>query len=227
NLGRGIQLGDVHTTQKVEDSHVTLTPVNPDGQQQFVTSMLNLTPDVGMESIFETTSQMDRMNEAVKVAVQIQSDHLRDEAQKENDEFLKTIDENMQKIIKEQVKEQVKTSARESDAVEEPMQTTFKMEEPSHPEFKTGADDQPIVQSSQYPEWFSQQKKPPTPNRNKSIQRSDEQWNLYKALVEAYDADKTILESYGESVILKRRRKDDDQEGPSAGLDRGSKRQRE
>nr|GFB18579.1 hypothetical protein [Tanacetum cinerariifolium] len=38
-----------------------------------------------------------RMNEAVKVAVQIQSDRLHDEAQKENDEFLKTIDENMQK----------------------------------------------------------------------------------------------------------------------------------
>nr|GFB66301.1 hypothetical protein [Tanacetum cinerariifolium] len=57
--------------------------------------------------------------------------------------------------------------------------------------------------------------------------RSDEQRNLYKALVEAYDADKTILESYGESVILKRRREDDDQEGPSVGSDRGSKRQRE
>nr|GEZ98633.1 hypothetical protein [Tanacetum cinerariifolium] len=61
NLGRGIQ-----TTQEFEDSHVTLTPVNPDGQQQsssvssqFVTSMLNLTPDAGMEFIFETTSQMD------------------------------------------------------------------------------------------------------------------------------------------------------------------------
>nr|GEZ46442.1 hypothetical protein [Tanacetum cinerariifolium] len=62
---------------------------------------------------------------------------------------------------------------------------------------------------------------------NKSIQRSDEQRNLYKALVEAYDADKTILETYEESVILKRRREDYDQEGPSAGSDRGSKRQRE
>nr|GFC24256.1 hypothetical protein [Tanacetum cinerariifolium] len=41
-----------------------------------------------------------------RVAVQIQSDRLRDEAQAENDKFLKTIDENMQKIIKEQVKEQ-------------------------------------------------------------------------------------------------------------------------
>nr|GFC79773.1 hypothetical protein [Tanacetum cinerariifolium] len=64
---------------------------------------------------------------------------------------------------------------------------------------------------------------------NKSIQRLDEQMNLYKALVDAYEADKTILDSYGETVILKRRRNDDDdqEEGPSAGLDRGSKRRRE
>nr|GFC84070.1 hypothetical protein [Tanacetum cinerariifolium] len=56
---------------------------------------------------------------------------------------------------------------------------------------------------------------------NKSIQRSDEQRNLYKVLVEAYDADKTILDTYGESAILKQRREDDEQEGPSAGSDRG------
>nr|GEV87742.1 hypothetical protein [Tanacetum cinerariifolium] len=135
--------------------------------------------------------------------------------QAENEEFLKTIDENMQKIIKEQVKEQVKTSnvvatdfskmelkkiliekidiammmlikmknppldqtggprdvkkersQSETATAEEPMQTTFKMEEPSHPEFETGADDQPIVEPSQHPEWFSQQKKPPTPDRD-------------------------------------------------------------
>nr|GFB15433.1 hypothetical protein [Tanacetum cinerariifolium] len=46
-------------------------------------------------------------------------------------------------------------------------------------------------------------------------------------LVEAYDADKTILDTYGESTILKQRREDDDQEGPSVGSDRGSKRRRE
>nr|GEX60021.1 hypothetical protein [Tanacetum cinerariifolium] len=63
---------------------------------------------------------------------------------------------------------------------------------------------------------------------NKSIQQSDEQRNLYKALVDAYEADKTILDSYGETTILKRRREDDDdQEGPSAGSYRGSKRRRE
>nr|GFC70749.1 hypothetical protein [Tanacetum cinerariifolium] len=63
---------------------------------------------------------------------------------------------------------------------------------------------------------------------NKSIQRSNEQQNLYKALVDAYEADKTILESYGDTAILKKRRRDDDdQEGTSAGSNRGSKRRRE
>nr|GEY41252.1 hypothetical protein [Tanacetum cinerariifolium] len=64
---------------------------------------------------------------------------------------------------------------------------------------------------------------------NKFIQLSDEQRNLYKALFDAYEADKTILDSYGETVILKRRRDDDDDqdEGASAGSDQGSKRRRE
>nr|GEW61647.1 hypothetical protein [Tanacetum cinerariifolium] len=44
-----------------------------------------------------------RMNKAVKVAIQIQSDRLRDEAQRENDEFLITVDENIKKIIKENI----------------------------------------------------------------------------------------------------------------------------
>nr|GEY30293.1 retrovirus-related Pol polyprotein from transposon TNT 1-94 [Tanacetum cinerariifolium] len=57
-------------------------------------------------------------------------------------------------------------SASESAVAEEPMQPTFQMEEPSHPEFDTGAADQPIVQSSQHPEWVSQQQKPPTLDRD-------------------------------------------------------------
>nr|GEU61161.1 hypothetical protein [Tanacetum cinerariifolium] len=48
-----------------------------------------------------------RMNEAVKVAVQLQSDRLQDEAQTVNEDFLNKLDENIQKIIKEQVKVQV------------------------------------------------------------------------------------------------------------------------
>nr|GFC94326.1 hypothetical protein [Tanacetum cinerariifolium] len=45
-----------------------------------------------------------QMTEAVREAVQIQTDQLRDSLQRENDEFLRNIDENMKKIIKGQVK---------------------------------------------------------------------------------------------------------------------------
>nr|GEX69539.1 hypothetical protein [Tanacetum cinerariifolium] len=41
--------------------------------------------------------------------------------------------------------------ASESATAEEPMQTTFEIEEPSHPEFETGADDQPITPTSVAP----------------------------------------------------------------------------
>nr|GFA33875.1 hypothetical protein [Tanacetum cinerariifolium] len=40
------------------------------------------------------------------------------------------------------------------------------MEEPSHLMFETGADDQPIVQTSQHPKWFSQPRRPPSPDRD-------------------------------------------------------------
>nr|GFD41995.1 hypothetical protein [Tanacetum cinerariifolium] len=39
------------------------------------------------------------------------------------------------------------------------------MEETLHPVFKTGADEQPIVQTTQHPEWFSQPRRPPSPDR--------------------------------------------------------------
>ncbi|GJT65740.1 hypothetical protein Tco_1017220 [Tanacetum coccineum] len=62
---------------------------------------------------------------------------------------------------------------------------------------------------------------------NKSIDRSDTQKNLYKALVDAYDTDKDILDAYGDAVTIKRRRDDaDDDEEPSAGSNQGSKRRR-
>nr|GFD26068.1 hypothetical protein [Tanacetum cinerariifolium] len=48
------------------------------------------------------------MTEAVREAVQTQTDRLQDSIQRENDEFLRTIDDNMKKIIKELVKSQVK-----------------------------------------------------------------------------------------------------------------------
>ncbi|GJX86475.1 hypothetical protein Tco_0337249, partial [Tanacetum coccineum] len=52
-------LPQVQATQEIEDTHVTLTPVNPDGQQQsssvssgFVSNMLNPNQDTGVDTIF-------------------------------------------------------------------------------------------------------------------------------------------------------------------------------
>nr|GEZ41006.1 hypothetical protein [Tanacetum cinerariifolium] len=51
-------------------------------------------------------------------------------------------------------KSQQKTTS-ESAPAEEPMQTTHDLEQPSHQEFVIGAaDDQPIAEASQHPEWF-------------------------------------------------------------------------
>nr|GFC33504.1 hypothetical protein [Tanacetum cinerariifolium] len=57
-------------------------------------------------------------------------------------------------------------SASESAFTDEPVQTTCQMEEPPHPVFETGVDDQPIVQTSQHPEWFSQPRRLPSPDRD-------------------------------------------------------------
>nr|GEX40701.1 hypothetical protein [Tanacetum cinerariifolium] len=57
-------------------------------------------------------------------------------------------------------------SASESAFAEEPMQTTCQMEEPSNLVFETGVEDQPIVQTSQHPEWFSLPRRPPSPDRD-------------------------------------------------------------
>nr|GEV38151.1 hypothetical protein [Tanacetum cinerariifolium] len=302
--------------QEVKDSHVILTPVHPDGQQesssvssQFVTNMLNPTSDAGIESIFATastsvaplpitaptmtlsivttittTSQapiptapipsevlqnlptfalvlrfddrlrsleqnfsevmqtnqfggavfaiprivqhfMDqRMNEAVQVAVQLQSDRLREEAQKENDEFLRTVDENIKKIIKEQVKEQVKAQVskilpRIKQAVNKQLEAEVltRSSHSSRTSYAVAADLSEMELKKILIEKIE---------GNKSIQCSDAQRNLYKALVDAYESDKIILDTYGETVPLKRRRDDDEDKDkePSAGPDRGSKR---
>nr|GFA62327.1 hypothetical protein [Tanacetum cinerariifolium] len=148
--------------------------------------------------VSQETEDSHQMPEAVREAVQTQTNRLQDSIQRENDEFLKTIDENMKKIIKEQVKDQVKAQVtRILPRIEEAVNAQLESE---------------VLTRSSHS------------SRTSYAVAAD--LNLYKALVEAYDVDKTILDTYGESAILKRRREDDDQEGPSTGSDRGSKRRR-
>nr|GFA90387.1 hypothetical protein [Tanacetum cinerariifolium] len=146
-------------------------------------------------------------------------DQLQDSIQRENDEFLSTIDDNMKKIIKEQVKSQVHAQVtRILPRIEESVNAQLEAEVLTRSSHSSRTS---YVVAADLSEMELKKILIDKMEGNKSIQRSDEQRNLYKALVEAYDADTTILESYGESVILKRRREDDDQEGPSAGSDRG------
>nr|GEW99111.1 hypothetical protein [Tanacetum cinerariifolium] len=270
NQGRGIQ-----ETLEVKDSHVTLTPFNPDGQQQsssvssqFVTSMLNLTLDVGMKSIFETTSQLDvqtptsvaplpmtapnmtpstiatitTTSQAPILPTTAPSTIIQDlstfgfdnrlrtleanffefmQTNQENDEFLKSVDENIKKIIKEQVKEQVKVQVskillRIELTVNEQIKAEVltRSSHSSKTSYVVAADLSEIELKKILIEKME---------GNKSIQHSDEQKNLYKTLVEAYEYDKIILDTYEETVTLKRHRDDDadKDEEPSARPDRG------
>nr|GFB32067.1 hypothetical protein [Tanacetum cinerariifolium] len=166
-----------------------------------------------------------QMKEAVREAVQIQTDRLQDSLQRENDEFLRNIDENMKKVFKGLVKNQVKEQvSRILPRIKESVNATLEAEvltqssHSSRTSYAIAAD----LSEMEIKKILIEKME-----GNKSIQRSDEQRNLYKALVEAYEADKAILDTYGDSTILKRRKEDDDQEGPSAGPNQGSKRPKE
>nr|GEZ26053.1 retrovirus-related Pol polyprotein from transposon TNT 1-94 [Tanacetum cinerariifolium] len=181
---QGLRIGEEERTQEEEDAEELYR--NSDAQQEssstssFMTNLLNLVTDPGLESLFTTgsttvtpipspqstmtpsimstftsASQLptlptqipsldlqslptfasvfrfedrvkslednfsnipgivnqymhQQMPKVVREAVQTQTTQLQDSIQRENDEFFKTIDENMKKIIKEQVKTQVK-----------------------------------------------------------------------------------------------------------------------
>nr|GEY60446.1 hypothetical protein [Tanacetum cinerariifolium] len=220
NLGRGVQMADVHTTQEFKDSHVTLTPVNPDGQQQsssvssqFVTSMLNLTLDAGIESIFETTSQVDLQTPTSVAPLPVSAPTLTPStiatitivqqapapsitahtATRSTQLWLfagavssileivqRYMDQRMNEAVKVEVLTRSSNSSKTSYAVAVDL---------SEMELK-----KILIEKME---------------GNKSIHRSNKQRNLYKALVEAYESGKIILDTYEDTVTLKRRHDDD------------------
>ncbi|GJR78783.1 hypothetical protein Tco_0149568 [Tanacetum coccineum] len=163
----------------------------------------------------------NKMKEAVDVAVQLKSDRIREEAQAENQQFLDSIDEGMKKVIKEQVKSEVsKITPKIEKLVNEQLESEVLVR--SSKEAKTSHAVAANLSELELKKILIDKME-----ANKSINRSDVQRQLYKALVDAYEADKILLDTYGDTVTIKRPRDgaDDDQE-PSAGTDRGSKRRR-
>nr|GEV39506.1 retrovirus-related Pol polyprotein from transposon TNT 1-94 [Tanacetum cinerariifolium] len=155
------------------------------------------------------------------------SDRLCDEAQAENEKFLKNLDENIQKIINEKVKEQVKVQV--SKILPKIKQTVNEQLEAEVLTWSSNSSKKSYVVAADLSKMELKKILIEKMEGNKSIHRSNEQRNLYKALVEAYESDKIILETYGDIVTLRRRRDDDadKDEEPSVGSDRGSKRRRE
>nr|GEX09818.1 hypothetical protein [Tanacetum cinerariifolium] len=231
-----------------------------DGQQlsssvssQFVMSMFNPSPNVGIDSIFESTPRVDVPVKTIVVPLLVTAPTLPPPimsqtleanffefmqtnqftgaissipAQAKNEDFLIKLDENIQRIIKEQVKEQVKVQVSKilpkiKKTVNEQLEAEVltRLSNSSNSSYVVAADLSKLELKKILIENMES---------NKSIHRSNEQRNLYKALVDAYECDKIILDTYGDTVTLKRHRDDADKdEEPSAGSDRGSKRRRE
>ncbi|GJR73307.1 hypothetical protein Tco_0085672 [Tanacetum coccineum] len=167
----------------------------------------------------------NKMHEAVKTVVQLQSERLRDEAQAENADFINKLDDNIKKIIKNQVMEQVK--AQVSKILPKIKKT---VNEQLGAEILTRSSNESKTSHAVAANLYELELKKILIDKmesNKSIHRSNEQKNLYKALVDAYESDKLILDTYGDTVSFKRRGDDEDKDKePSAGSNWGSKRRR-
>ncbi|GKD38112.1 hypothetical protein Tco_1258319 [Tanacetum coccineum] len=271
-----------HTTQVIEDTYVTLTPVNLDGYQQsssmssgFISNMINPNPDTDIDSVLNTESTSlveihdlpnfgslfrfdnrlkaleqdlsevkqtnqyatalssipnivdnylgSKLKEAVDVHVQLKSDRIREVAQAKNKDFFNKVNENMKKIIKEQVNAQVK---KKIDKILPRIEKL--VNEKLESEFLIRSSNEAKSSHAVAANLFELELKIILIDKmesKKSIDRSDEQNNLYKVLVDAYEADKDLLDAYSNTISIKRRRDDaDDDQEPSAGTDRGSKR---
>ncbi|GJT68075.1 hypothetical protein Tco_1019555 [Tanacetum coccineum] len=164
---------------------------------------------------------ISKMKDKVNVALQLKSDKLREEAQAENQDFLNSLDSNMKRIIKEQVKAKTsKIMTKVEKYVTETLGAEVLVRSTNQPQTSYAV-------ASSLLELELKKILMDKMEENKYVDRSDVQKNLYRALLEAYNSDKDLLSSYGEVVTLKRGRDDQHKDKePSAGSNRGSKRRR-
>nr|GFC38153.1 hypothetical protein [Tanacetum cinerariifolium] len=131
------------------DSHVTLTLVKPDGQQEsssvssFVTSMLNLISDA---AVLKRRREGDDDQEGPSAGSDRGSKRRREGGEPES--ACTPSEPATRSAGRSTTGTQFRQmSASESAFEEEPMQTTCQMDEPLHPVFETGAEDRHIIQT--------------------------------------------------------------------------------
>ncbi|GJV78262.1 hypothetical protein Tco_1509846 [Tanacetum coccineum] len=131
----------------------------------------------------------NKMQEAVDVAVQLKYDRIREESNTENQQFLDSIDEGMKKVIKEQVKKEVsKITPKIEKLVNEQLESEVLVR--SSKEAKTSHAVAANLSELELKKILIDKME-----ANNSINRSDIQRQLYKALVDAYEADKILLDT--------------------------------
>ncbi|GJU94501.1 hypothetical protein Tco_1319257 [Tanacetum coccineum] len=151
----------------------------------------------------------------------LKSNKLKEEAQAENDKFLKQIDSNIKAIIKDQVKAQVsKIIPKVEKYVTESLGAEVLARSSNQPQTSYAA-------ATSLSEFELKKILINKFEENNSMNRSDIQKNLYTTLIESYNSDKDLFALYGDVVTQKRGRDDQDKdEEPSAGSNRGTKRNR-
>ncbi|GJZ77820.1 hypothetical protein Tco_0642492 [Tanacetum coccineum] len=162
-----------------------------------------------------------KIKEAVDVAIQLKSNKLGEEAQAENQEFLNSLDSNMQNIIKDQVKTQTsKIKSKVEKYVTESLGAEVLIRSTNQPQTSYEI-------ASSLSELVLKRILMDKMEENKSIDILDVQKNIYNALVEAYNTYKDLFSSYGSVIIILTTRDDKDKDDePSAGSNRWTKRRR-
>ncbi|GJR35966.1 hypothetical protein Tco_1211650 [Tanacetum coccineum] len=246
---------NVQGTQVIEDTHVIITAVTPEVQQQsssvssgFISNMLNPNQDTCIDSILnlntESTSLVDvPVTSNAEMPPSSFEDRVKDLEDgfsefKQTNLFAKAVssipgivdkylanqmnkDVEAVEQVKVQVKEQVskllsKIKKLVNDQLEAEVLTR------SSNEAKTSHAVAANLSKLKLKKILIDKME-----NNKSIDRSVQQKTLYKALVDAYETNKVILATYGDTATIKRRRdNEDDDEEPSAGSKWGSNRRR-
>ncbi|GJR05599.1 hypothetical protein Tco_0528583 [Tanacetum coccineum] len=180
-----VLLPQVQATQEIEDTHVTLTLVNHDGQQQSSLKALENNFELrqtnqyaeALSSILGIFDQYlaNKMQEAVDVAVQLNTGVQKEEGQKRTTASTSAPSETTTTTAGKTTTTGSKThkqSASQSALVEEIMQTTDVFEAPAHQEFEIGVHDEQAEEEVQHlPDWFQQPIRLPSPDHawNKSV----------------------------------------------------------
>nr|GEU79747.1 putative reverse transcriptase domain-containing protein [Tanacetum cinerariifolium] len=133
-----------------------------------------------------------KLNKEVNVAVRLQSNKLKEEAEAENQEFINQVESTIKKIIKEQVKAQVsKIMPQIEDYVTKSLGAELLVR-------STNQSQTSYAVAASLSEFELKKILIDKMETNKSINRSDNQRNLYNALVESYNTNKDILSTYGD-----------------------------